>query len=96
MTSPTSAAYTTTKSVHGVGVMTSSAWRGSRTRSAQGRPCVYGYDDVPLLVKTVTEEPSKGATYGTTGGGAQGVPISASLVLADLQGFGPEPWQVER
>src|SRR5690348_12656082 len=30
-----------------------------------GRPCVYGHDEVLLLVKTVTEEPPRGASRWT-------------------------------
>ena len=54
---------------------------GSGDLERSGRPCVYGHDDVLLLVKLVTEEPPDGATRWTMEAlaeamAAHGVPIS--------------------
>ncbi len=54
---------------------------GDRERS--GRPCVYGHDDVRLLVKIMTTDPPDGASRWTMEAlaermAAHGVPISAS------------------
>jgi transposase len=65
-----------------------------------GRPCVYGHDDVLLLVKLVTEEPPEGTTRWTMEALAQamaahGVPISASQCWRICQALDLKPWQVE-
>ena len=65
-----------------------------------GRPCVYGHDDVLLLVKLVTEEPPDGATRWTMEAlaeamAAHGVPISASQCWRICRALDLKPWQVE-
>jgi transposase len=65
-----------------------------------GRPCVYGHDDVLLLVKTVTEEPPEGAARWTMEAlaeamAAHGVAISASQCWRICKGLDLKPWQVE-
>jgi transposase len=65
-----------------------------------GRPCVYGHDDVLLLVKTVTEPPPDGATRWTMEAlaeamSAHGVGISASQVWRICRSLDLKPWQVE-
>lgn len=65
-----------------------------------GRPCVYGHDDVLLLVKTVTEDPPEGATRWTMEAlagamAAHGVPISASQCWRICRALDLKPWQVE-
>jgi transposase len=65
-----------------------------------GRPCVYGHDDVLLLVKTVTEPPPDGATRWTMEALAaamngHGVPISASQVWRICRALDLKPWQVQ-
>jgi transposase len=65
-----------------------------------GRPCIYGHDDVLLLVKTVTEPPPDGATRWTMEALAEamkanGVAISASQVWRICRALDLKPWQVE-
>jgi len=65
-----------------------------------GRPCVYGHDDVLLLVKTVTEDPPEGATRWTMDAlaaamASHGVPISASQCWRICKALDLKPWQVE-
>jgi transposase len=65
-----------------------------------GRPCVYGHDDVLLLVKTVTEPPPDGATRWTMEALAgvmngHGVAISASQVWRICRALDLKPWQVQ-
>jgi transposase len=65
-----------------------------------GRPCVYGHDDVLLLVKTVTEPPPDSATRWTMDAlaramAAHGVPISASQAWRICRSLDLKPWQVE-
>ena len=65
-----------------------------------GRPCVYGHDDVLLLVKTVTEPPPDSATRWTMDAlaaamAAHGVPISASQAWRICKSLDLKPWQVE-
>jgi len=65
-----------------------------------GRPCVYGHDDVLLLVKLVTEEPPDGASRWTMEAlsarmSAHGVPISASQCWRICKALDLKPWQVE-
>jgi len=65
-----------------------------------GRPCVYGHDDVLLLVKTVTEPPPDEATRWTMEALAQvmaakGVPISASQCWRICSALDLKPWQVQ-
>ena len=65
-----------------------------------GRPCVYGHDEVLLLVKTVTEQPPGGATRWTMDALAEamaghGVPISASQAWRICKSLDLKPWQVE-
>ena len=86
---------TTTRSGCGGPAMTSSALAGLEDEERPGRPVVYDHDDVLLLVKLVTEDPPDGATRWTMEALAEamadhGVPISASQVLADLQGPRPQ------
>jgi transposase len=64
-----------------------------------GRPCVYDHDDVLLLVKLVTEEPSDGTTRWTMEAlaekmAAHGVPISASQCWRICSALDLKPWQV--
>jgi transposase len=65
-----------------------------------GRPCVYGHDDVLLLVKTVTEPPPDAATRWTMEMIAgrlndHGVPISPSQVWRICRSLDLKPWQTE-
>src|SRR5215207_6437709 len=65
-----------------------------------GRPCVYDHDDVLLLVKTVTEPPSNGATRWTMEALAavmngHGVAISPSQVWRICRALDLKPWQVQ-
>jgi transposase len=65
-----------------------------------GRPCVYGHDDVLLLVRTVTEDPPDGATRWTMDAlaaamASHGVPISASQCWRICRALDLKPWQVE-
>src|SRR5829696_135432 len=65
-----------------------------------GRPCVYDHDDVLLLVKTVTEPPSNGATRWTMEALAavmngHGVAISPSHVWRICRALDLKPWQVQ-
>lgn len=62
-----------------------------------GRPCVYDHDDVLLLVKLVTEEPSDGTTRWTMEAlaeqmAAHGVPISASQCWRICSALDLKPW----
>ena len=71
---------------------------GDEERS--GRPCVYGHDDVLLLVKTVTEPPPGPATRWTMDAlaaamAAHGVPMSASQCWRICRALDLKPWQVE-
>jgi transposase len=73
---------------------------GLEDEERPGRPCVYGHDDVLLLVKTVTEEPPDSATRWTMEALAQvmaahGVPISASQCWRVCSALDLKPWQVE-
>jgi transposase len=65
-----------------------------------GRPCVYGHDDILLLVKLVTEAPPDETSRWTMEALAQamaahGVPISASQCWRICSGLDLKPWQVE-
>jgi transposase len=65
-----------------------------------GRPCVYGHDDVLLLVKLVTEAPPDEASRWTMEAlagamASHGVPISASQCWRICSGLDLKPWQVE-
>jgi transposase len=65
-----------------------------------GRPCVYGHDDVLLLVKLVTEEPPGAATRWSMEAladamAAHGVGISASQCWRICRALDLKPWQVE-
>jgi transposase len=65
-----------------------------------GRPCVYGHDDVLLLVKTVTEPPPDAATRWTMEAIARrlnelDVTISASQVWRICRSLDLKPWQTE-
>jgi transposase len=73
---------------------------GLEDEERPGRPCVYGHDDVLLLVKTVTEEPPDSATRWTMEALAEvmvahGVPISASQCWRICCGLDLKPRQVE-
>ena len=65
-----------------------------------GRPCVYGHDDVLLLIKLVTESPPGGIVRWTMEAlaeamAAHGVPISASQWWRICRGLDLKPWQIE-
>ena len=90
---------TTTKSACG-GSVIRVGLAGLADEERPGRPCVYGHDDVLLLVKTVTEDPPDGATRWTMEALAQamavhGVPISASQCWRICKALDLKPWQVE-
>jgi transposase len=65
-----------------------------------GRPCVYGHDDVLLMVKLVTEDPPDSSSRWTMDAlaeamAAHGVPISASQCWRICKALDLKPWQVE-
>lgn len=73
---------------------------GLEDSERSGRPCVYGHDDVLLLVKLVTEPPPDEATRWTMEALAEvmahhGVPISASQCWRICDALDLKPWQVQ-